>query len=442
MREEEGSRDLRAQARQYAPRAGSRTLLAWPGTAALAPVSWPPGKRLPERRLAAVRGAIVNSDERREARRRRREAKRAANRAERIKDCTLENVASADNLYIAAKQAARGVGWKASVQRYQKNVLRNVVKTRAELLNGEDICRGFTHFDLWERGKLRHISSVKFSERVAHKSLTQNALIPAIRPTLVDSNSANIKGKGTSYAIATIKRQLAEHYRKHGREGYILQIDFEDYFASIHHDQAKRVVSEALDDWRLVALAHHLIDVQGEVGLGLGSEPNQILAVSIPSKIDHFVLEMLGIEAYGRYMDDSYCIHTDKEYLHIVQELIEWKCRQLGIKVNRKKTRIVKLSRGFTFLKKRFFYTETGRVVVKPCRDTITHERRKLKSHAKMYRAGLMTYEQAEQSYQSWRGGMLKLDAHRTVLSMDALFKELFGPEIAAGGGASLHGRT
>lgn len=378
--------------------------------------------------MRAVRGALIlNSEERRVARRKRRDEQRAAKRAERIARCNMETVADMDNLCAASKQAARGVSWKSSVQRYRKDELRNVVKARRDLILGNDIRKGFIHFDLYERGKLRHISSVRFSERVIQKSLTQNALVPAIAPTLIYDNSANRKGKGTDFAIKRMKHHLAEHYRLHGKEGYILLADFSDYFASISHGPVKEMVSRALDDERLIALEHAQIDAQGEVGLGLGSEPNQILAVSLPNALDHFVTEMCGVEAYGRYMDDLYCIHSDKAYLQVVLVLIEHKCEQLGIVVNKRKTRIAKLSSGFTFLKKRFSYADAGRIVVRPCRDSITRERRKLKKQAALVARGLMTREQVERSYQSWRGGMAKLDARRTVLSMDALYKELFG---------------
>ncbi|MFR5416790.1 MAG: hypothetical protein ACLTHL_07320 [Collinsella sp.] len=63
---------------------------------------------------------------------------------------------------------------------------------------------------------------------------------------------------------------------------------------------------------------------------------------------------------------------------------------------------------------------------MKPCRDSITRERRKLKKMARMVAEGVMTPEQVQQSYQSWRGGMAHLDAHRSVLAMDALYRSLF----------------
>ena len=378
----------------------------------------------------------MNSEQRRAARRKRREEKRARAKAERVKACTLETVADLNSLCKASKQAARGVMWKASTQRYMKDYLRNAVKSRQDLLEGRDICRGFIRFDLWERGKLRHISAVHFPERVVQKSLSQNALVPAIVPTLVSANSANIKGRGTDYALKLLKRHLADHWRRHGREGYILLGDFSDYFARIAHEPVKRQVADALLDPRVVALEHRLIDAQGEVGLGLGSEPNQICAVAHPNRIDHYVAEMLRPEAYGRYMDDFYLIHESKEYPQVCLLLIEHECAKLGIALNPRKTRVVKLTRGFTWLKKRIFYTETGRIVMKPCRDSITRERRKLKKMARMVAEGVMTPEQVQQSYQSWRGSMAHLDAHRSVLAMDALYRSLF-ENLAGGGGVA-----
>lgn len=378
----------------------------------------------------------MNSDERRAARRRRREEKRAENKRKRTEGMSLEAVADMDALYDAAMKAKRGVSWKASVQHYCLHMLENVARSRHDLLSGADIRRGFHEFDIVERGKPRHISSVHFSERVVHKSLSQNVLVPAIMPTLTAGNSANMKGRGVDYAIARLKRQLARHWCRHGADGYVLLVDFSNYFGSIDHNAAKRLVRKCIDDERLVALVDSLIDACGDVGLGLGSEPNQILAVALPNPIDHWAEEMAGLEATGRYMDDSYYIDMDKEKLKLVLACIEILCEDLGITINDKKTRIVKLSRGFRFLKKRFCYGPTGKVVVRPSRESITRERRKLKAFRRMLDRGEITREQINQSYQSWRGGMLRLDAHRTVLEMDAIYRSLFGEENAPGGGS------
>lgn len=86
-------------------------------------------------------------------------------------------------------------------------------------------------------------------------------------------------------------------------------------------------------------------------GLGLGSEDNQTIAVSYPNKLDHYIKEVLQIHEYARYMDDGYLIHESKEYLEYCLQEIRRICAELKIELNEKKTRIVKLSHGFTFLK-------------------------------------------------------------------------------------------
>ena len=371
----------------------------------------------------------MNSEERRAARRARREAERKAKKAARLESCTLENVADLDNLYKAAMTAKNGVSWKASVQRYHKELLLNIGRARSDLLSQKDIRRGFYRFTIFERGKLRHISSVHFSERVIHKSLSVNALVPALTPSFIRNNTANTVGRGTDDALKRLKRDLARHYRKHGSQGYILLVDFSNYFGSIAHEPLKRIVANALEDERLVKLSFDLIDACGEVGLGLGSEPNQIFAVAFASPIDHFVTEMLDVEAYGRYMDDSYCMHQSKEYLQAVLACIEQKCAEYGIAVNRRKTHIVKLSHGFTWLKKKISYSDTGKIIMRPCRDSITRQRRKLKKHRAMVDDGRLTVDQVQRSYQSWRGSILRLSSYRTVRSMDRLYRELF-PEL------------
>lgn len=371
------------------------------------------------------RGALMSSDERRAARRARRDEKRAANRARRIELCTLENVADLDNLLRAADGAASGVRWKASVQRYMSRVLLNALRARRDLIEGKDFRLGFIEFDVFERGKTRHICSVHFSERVIQKSLSRHALAPAVWPTLTAGCSANIKGRGTDYAIRRLKAQLVTHYRRHGAAGYVLQVDFANYFANIDHAACKRLIDGALDDERVKRVLYEQVNAYRTRGLGLGSEPNQILAVALPSSIDHMALRARSILASGRYMDDSYYIALDKQSLWDFLRLVEAECERLGIVINRRKTRVVKLSRGFTFLKKRFTYGANGKVVVRPCRAAVTRQRRRLKKMAALVREDRMTREQFEQSYQSWRGSMKRLNAHKTVRAMDGLFARL-----------------
>ena len=97
----------------------------------------------------------------------------------------------------------------------------------------------------------------------------------------------------------------------------------------------------------------------------------------------------------------------------------------LGITVNEKKTRICDFKHGFTFLKTRFYITESGHIVKKPCRESIVRERRKLKGQAKLISKGELTAEDVRASYASWKGSMKGKDAYRTVKRMDALYNKI-----------------
>lgn len=377
----------------------------------------------------------MNSDERRKARRARRDAKRAANRAKRCAALTISNAARIDNIHEAARDAAKGVRWKASVQRYMIHSLRNSLYARRDLLAGNDIRKGFVRFHVIERGKDRAISAPRFSERVIQKAVTRAVMAPAVWPTLTPGCAANMRGRGTDYALMRLKGQLAEHYRRHGAEGYVLLMDFSDYFGTIDHGTALDLVRRTLTDPAAVEFMRLQIEANGRIGLGLGSEPNQALAVAIPSPLDHLGERWRGIEASGRYMDDSYFIALDKETLWRFLDAARALCSSLGITVNERKTRVVKLTRGFTFLKKRFRFTDSGRIVVTPIPKSLARERRKLRIHAHMVAEGSMTLEQAYVSYMSFRGSLerkrgdgrprFRMDVHRVVRDFDRLFVEL-----------------
>lgn len=370
----------------------------------------------------------MTSKDRKEIRYQRRRSAREAKRLEMLKTYNFDRVASPDALFQSAKDARRGVYWKASVQRYCMSLLRNSFKTSSALQSGEDVRRGFIPFDIIERGKLRHIQSVHFSERVVQRSLCSNALVPLLTRSLIYDNGASIANKGIDFALRRLKKHLHDHYKKHGNAGYIVLVDFKGYFDNIHHvplyDLYARVFGE---DKQLVALASLFVDAFGEMGLGLGSETSQINAITYPNSIDHYIKEVLRCKSYGRYMDDSHIICETKQQAVELLDTLLVKYAEKGIIVNRKRTAIVKLSHGFTFLKTHFSLTKTGCIVCRPCRQSIVRQRRKLKKFKRFLDAGQMTMEHIRTSYMSWRGFIAHKNARRTIQAMDALYHQLFG---------------
>lgn len=370
----------------------------------------------------------MNSTERHAARYERRKAKREQKRMEhKAPYDSIDSVCDANHLIQAEHNSRNGVSWKASVQKYEMNMMRNIWKTRRALQNGEDVRQGFIEFDLYERGKARHIKSMHFYERVVQRSVCDHALVPVLTRSLVYDNGASLKGKGIHFAIFRAKHHLQEYYRRYGtNEGYILLMDFSSYFDRIQHKPIYDLVNRSFDDEKLKRLILSFVDAFGLESLGIGSQVSQIFAVSYPNRVDHYVREVLHMGLAQRYMDDSYIIARTREELEEVLAVIRPMYDELGIVLSERKTMIIPLKR-FTFLKVRYLLTDTGKVIMKPNPKAFTRMRRKLRKFRAMVDNGVMTMEQVRTAYNSFYGYNQHLDCHKSLRQMDKLYYDLFG---------------
>ena len=367
----------------------------------------------------------MTSEERHEARYRRRKAERQRRRDARSEACgSFEKVFSYEHLNRAGRECCKGVGWKCSTQRYLGNFTANIARTHRELMDGTWKTKGFFAFDLMERGKPRHIRSVHIAERVVQRCLCDNALVPLFSAAFVYDNAASLKGKGIDFAMDRLTCHLQRYYRKHGTDGWALAFDFSDYFNSAPHAPIYAESERRIRDERVRKLACGLMEDFGERGFGLGSQVSQIDALMLPNRLDHFIKEQLHIEGYGRYMDDGYLIHESRDYLQECLKQIRAVCADLGIRMNEKKTRIVKLQE-LHFLKTRFYLTETGKVRRKMCRKSARRMRRKLKTFRRWMEEGRMTEEDIRTAYESWRGHMRRGNSYRVLRRMDRFYKRL-----------------
>jgi len=373
----------------------------------------------------------MNSKERHEARYQRRVAARQAKREAYSKSFgNYEDVFSYKNLYEAGKNCCKGVMWKNSTQSYAARIVTNTASTHDTLMKREFKSRGFHDFDLIERGKLRHIRSVHISERVVQRCLCDNILVPTFSHSFVYDNAASLKGKGVDFAMDRLDTHLHRFYRKHGADAvnkaYVLTGDFSDFFNSAPHSIIYKETERRIHDPDVRRLACQFMEDFGSRGFGLGSQVSQIDALMVASPLDHFIKEKLRIKHYGRYMDDFYLIHEDKEYLRYCMEQIKIQCEKYGFVLNKKKTRIAPLRNGVKFLKTKFFLTETGRVVRKMNPKSPIKMRRKLRIFRRWIDEGKFTLKDVETAYQSWRGHMIRGDSTLVLRKMDAFYKTLF----------------
>ena len=395
---------------------------------------------------------MTSLERRKEARYQRRKAAREQKKQVRYGECDrLENIASYKSLYRANRKSMRNVSWKASVQRYQMNLLRNLEETRKKLLAGEEVTRGFVEFDTMERGKVRHIRSVHYSERVAQRSTCDNALVPMLSRSLIYDNGACLEGRGVDWAMDRLEAHLQQFYRANGfsNEGCGVLFDFSGYFDGILHQECFNVYDRAFLDRQIKDLLKSFVvpfgyekfnsnwkrvdpRERGEYSgksLGLGSQVSQITAVSYPNSLDHYIKQVLRVRWYARYMDDGYMLFKTKEEAKEALERVVEFCAKLGITVNQKKTKIVPIRQGIKFLKARHTLTDTGKVERRMCRESITRQRRRLKKFAAKRAAGEMTTADVSTAYGSWKGYALHRGGGKVIRRMDKLYRELMGSD-------------
>lgn len=373
----------------------------------------------------------------------------------------LDAISDPNNLLDAFRKASNGSIWKSSVQKYEINLLKNIRQTQLDLQSNNYRQGEFLEFELNERGHNRHIKALGIADRVVQRALCNEVLMPQLGKYLIYDNGASQKDKGVEFCRRRLETHLHKYYRKYGSDGYFLHIDFRKFFDNIRHDKLLAAFSDKLDDDSVMPVLENMVqsfkidisysdrDLTDQVfnsmeyakipadlktgkrymakSMGIGSQVSQAAGVFFPTKIDTYCKVVRGCKFYGRYMDDIYIIHHDKEFLRSVLDGVREQSAEIGLFINEKKTQIFKLRHGFAFLKIKYNLTETGKIIKRPARDNITRQRRKMKKFRKLVDEGAMSIEDARNEVKSWLGANEDLNAYRTCQNIRQLYKDLFG---------------
>ena len=330
-------------------------------------------------------------------------------------------------LYRSALACFRGVKWKASVQIFKSHCGINVARRLRELENGIFRLKNSPEFKIRERGRERRINSVHIVDRVPQKCNSKYALKPVLHRSLIYDNYASQEGKGTDKARRRLKSMLERHIRKYGMTGGMIIFDFRKYFDSIPHGLIRWVLGRNFEDRRIIGMNMRIIrQAREKVGLVLGSENSQDFAISAPNLLDHRIKEVLRVKGYGRYMDDGWIIHPDIEYLKAVFQEIKELSAWLGFTLNEKKSRIIRFGQPFSMLKRKYSFTKTGGIIVRPARESVIRERRKLKRLYRRYLDGTIGWETGLNSVNAWKSSLHGCKCWKVVASVEALYNRLF----------------
>lgn len=337
-------------------------------------------------------------------------------------------MADFNNLFQAYLEARKGKRWKSAVVRYQVNDIENTMFLHYLLAARKYRMSPYNRFMIYEP-KERLIMYNSFRDKIVQHSLCDHVLEPLLSKTLIYDNYASQKGKGTHFGLDRLKSFMERYHRQFGADGWVLKCDITKYFYRINHDVLKAQLRQKITDPGVLWLLDMIIDSTEGPGIPIGNHTSQWFAILYLSGMDHMIKERLGIKFYGRYMDDFYLIHQDKEYLAYCLEEIKKFLVPLGLELNHK-TAIFPLAQGIDFLGFRTYMTPSGKVVRKLRRDSKNRIRRKLKKFRRLLDEGKITFEAVVQSYSSWTGHAGHGNCHHLIRLTDELFFSLFRKEM------------
>lgn len=340
----------------------------------------------------------------------------------------LKDVFNYEYMYKAGKQCCNGVRWKNSVQRFELHLFSGTAKRRKELLDGVWKPGNYVHFTLCERGKVRPIDAPRIQDRQVHKVYTRKVLLPLYLPHMIYNNGASLPGKGFEFSKQQLMKDLRWHYRRYGRSGCIILIDFKQFFPSVSHEELYKRHDKYILNPDIKKIGDDVIKtVPGDKGLPLGVEPSQAEMIAFPSALDNYVKCQLQMQCAGHYMDDYYIIVPPDRDPKEIMRLVTEKAESLKLTISKAKSKIIPLTKSFRYCKAKYTLTETGKVIINGNRGGVKRARRKIKAFRQKIAKGEMNYEDLWTSVNGMLAYFQSYNDHTRVLKLRRLFYAIFG---------------
>ena len=241
----------------------------------------------------------------------------------------------------------------------------------------------------------REVFAADFRDRVVHHLLF-NYINPIFEPTFIADCYACRKGKGTLYGIQRLDKHIrscSDNYRK---PCYILKLDLRGYFMNINRQILFDIINRrmrlfgrkrnqagvlhketpeyevamyliplivfndpvdsclrkgAKEEWEGLPASKSLFFSPEGCGLPIGNLTSQLFSNIYLNEFDNHVKRVLGIRHYGRYVDDFYLVHNDRQYLlSLIPVIRDYLMDSRGAVLHPDKIRLVDHRQGITFL--------------------------------------------------------------------------------------------
>lgn len=265
----------------------------------------------------------------------------------------------------------------------------------------------------------REVFAADFRDRIVHHLLF-NYISPIFERIFINDCYSCRKGRGTLFGIKRLDKHIRSCSQNYTQDCYVLKLDLQGYFMNIDRQILYDSVCKTLErygylelpdsihweDSEEYELAKYLLPLvifndptqncirRGDVsdweglppskslfhsppgcGLPIGNLTSQLFSNIYLTPFDNYVKRTLGIKHYGRYVDDFFLVHEDKEVLkRLIPEIRNYLWDTLHIRLHPHKIVLQHYRHGVEFLG----------AVVKPGRIYIQN-RAKRKFAAEMY---------------------------------------------------------
>ncbi len=340
----------------------------------------------------------------------------------------FNTICSFEHLLESYRLARRDNRYKRQVCRFDLFLEQNLFKLQWELQTGRYSPYPYTYFIVSDP-KTRHVAAPNFRDRVFHHSLV-SIIEPLFDNSFITDSYACRKEKGTHYAKGRVKKFLQAARSIYGKETliYILQCDISKFFSSISWDVLETQVKEKITDpkiqslltsiitthiiyareGKLEVLPQQVVSPKERKGVPIGNLTSQLFANIYLNPLDHFVKEKLKARFYGRYMDDFFIIHPDKEFLKQARrEIQEYLWQVLRLTLHPRKTIIQNVQNGVTFVGYRIFYDH---VLIRG--NTLRRFQRKYTKRKNQFKDGIITQGKLTNIEFSFKGHLQYANAY------------------------------
>jgi retron-type reverse transcriptase len=298
------------------------------------------------------------------------------------------------DLYAAFICAKRHKAKKPYVLHFERNLKENIDSLCDDLWTRRYKPEPSTCFVI-QRPKKREVFAAQFRDRIVHH-LYYNYMHELFERTFIQDTYSCIPGRGTHYGIERMEQHIRQESRNWQRPCYALKIDIRGYFMNVNRRRLLDIATASLTKmadhqanggmkWRdvidmdfILWLTHEIVlldptdgcrhvgnssewddvdasklmaNAPADCGMPIGNLTSQLFSNVYMNPFDQMVKRLLHFLHYGRYVDDSATISSDRQRLtDAIPVMRDFLKEELCLDMHMGKTQIIDVRYGVEFL--------------------------------------------------------------------------------------------